>query len=146
MLDNGPLLAWLCAVALVFAACDTAPADDDDTGDDDTTTACSEDDVDGDGLDGCAEEALGTDPDAADTDGDGLSDGEEADCVSDPLDGEEVCYACGWAHDDPGDLVSTGASVGDVVANMEFSDVCEETIHMWDFVGEYHILWLTASW
>ena len=143
MLAKGWVARCGIAGALMLGGCETAPADDDDTTEDD---ACSEEEADGDGLDGCTEQELGTDPDSADTDGDGLSDGEEVDCVSDPLDGDEVCYACGWRHDDPGDLVSTGDDVGDVVANMEFTDVCSEQVRLWDFAREYHILWVTASW
>lgn len=121
--------------------------DKDDTAPDDTETPdCSSDDADGDGLDGCAEAELGTDPDNADSDGDGVEDGAEVDCVSDPLDADEQCYACGWPHNDPGTLESTGAEVGDVAANMEFEDTCEELVDLWDFAREYHILWLTAAW
>ncbi len=119
----------------------------DDTGPTDSGGPdCSSEDADGDGLDGCAEEELGTDPDNADSDGDGMSDGEEVDCVSDPLDADEVCYACGWPHNDPGDLESTGAALGDVVANLEFTDQCAELVDLWDFAREYHILFITASW
>ncbi len=143
MVAKGWRAIGLTAGLLLLGGCENEPADDDDTTEDD---ACSEDDADGDGLDGCLEEELGTDPESADTDGDGLSDGEEVDCVSDPLDGDEVCYACGWPHNDPGDLESTGDDVGDVVANMEFIDVCLEPVRLWDFAREYHILWLTASW
>jgi hypothetical protein len=139
-------LLFLCSA--LISACDGTGTDDDDAAgdDDDTVTPCSEEDEDGDGLDGCAEEELGTDPDDTDTDGDGLDDGEEVDCVSDPTDADEVCYTCGWPHNDPGDLVSTGADVGDVAANMEFEDTCEEMVDLWDFAREYHILWLTAAW
>ena len=119
---------------------DTAPPADSDTPD------CSTDDVDGDGLDGCAEAELGTDPDNADSDGDGTSDGDEVDCVSDPMDADEVCYACGWPHNDPGDLAATGADLGDVVENIGFTDQCGELVDLWDFAQEYHILFITASW
>ena len=148
MLDIGSRVALLLAFGGLISACGDTPADDDDTigDDDDTVVDCSEDDEDGDGLDGCTEEELGTDPDDPDTDGDGLDDGEEVDCVSDPTDGDEVCYACGWPHNDPGTLESTGAEVGDVAANMEFEDTCEELVDLWDFAREYHILWLTAAW
>jgi hypothetical protein len=43
-------------------------------------------DSDGDGLSDEEEAALGTDPDDPDTDGDGFSDGEEVDAGTDPLD------------------------------------------------------------
>ena len=143
-------LRWLAIVVtgtlFVLGCNETESADDDDDVGDDDTSDCSADDVDGDGLDGCAEEALGTDPDNPDTDEDGLTDAEEVDCVSDPLDAEEVCYACGWAHNDPGDLVSEGAAVGDVMANLPFIDQCEEDVQLWDFAQEYHILFVTAQW
>ncbi len=136
------------ALAILAIACgepekiDTAPPEDTEPG----TTDCSTDDVDGDGLDGCTEELLGTDPDNPDSDGDGLSDGEEVDCVSDPTDPEELCYACGWPHNDPGDLTSSGTELGDVVANIPFTDQCGELVDLWDFAQEYHILFITASW
>ena len=103
-------------------------------------------DADGDGLDDCAELAAGLDPDLADSDGDGDSDGDEFDCGSDPLDEDERCFACGWTRRDPGDLESTGSGEGDVIANLQFIDQCEEEVALWDFAEEYHILWLTASW
>jgi hypothetical protein len=137
-----PLFSLLLAVACAgkggvdsTAPGTTPPVDD-----------CSADDVDGDGLDECTELDLGTDPDSADSDGDGFDDGAEVDCVSDPLDGEERCYACGWAHNDPGTLVSTGAEDGDVIANLNLVDQCGEPVSLWDMYGEYHILMMTAEW
>ena len=103
-------------------------------------------DSDADGIDDCAEHDLGTDPTMADSDGDGLSDKEELDCVSNPLDALEQCYACGWEHNDPGDLVSTGSAIGDVMANLQLEDQCGEVVDTWDFYGEYHILYMTAAW
>ena len=112
---------FLLAVGLISCG----EPDKDDTGPSDSDTPdCSSDDADGDGLDGCAEAAAGTDPDNADSDGDGVQDGAEVDCVSDPLDAEEQCYACGWPHNDPGDLTATGAALGDVVENIAFTDQC----------------------
>ncbi|MCB0974708.1 MAG: DUF11 domain-containing protein [Actinobacteria bacterium] len=53
---------------------------------DDSTAACLGTDSDGDGLTNAEEDALGTDRDDPDTDGDGLTDGEEVDEYStDPL-------------------------------------------------------------
>ena len=103
-------------------------------------------DADGDGVFDCDEEALGTDPLNADSDGDGFTDAAELDCVSDPLNAEEVCYACGWAHNDPGDLVSEGAEESDILADVQLIDQCGEGVDLWDFHGEYHILYLTAAW
>ncbi len=108
---------------------------------------CSVDaDSDGDGLDDCAEQDLGTDPEMVDSDGDGFSDADELDCVSDPTNADEQCYACGWEHNDPGNLVSTGNDYGDVVANLQLPDQCNEVADLWDFHGEYHILYMTAAW
>ncbi len=103
-------------------------------------------DLDADGVDDCAEEELGTDPESADTDEDGFADAEELECVSDPLDADEVCYACGWAHNDPGDLESDGAEIGDVIADIDMVDQCGEDLDVWDLHGEYHILFMTAAW
>ncbi|MBW2454150.1 MAG: hypothetical protein JRI68_06555 [Deltaproteobacteria bacterium] len=103
-------------------------------------------DTDGDGLDDGQEVELGTDPTVADTDGDGFDDGSELSCVSNPTDAEEVCYACGWEHNDPQSLVSGGAEVGDVITNLELIDQCGESVDLWDFAGTYHILYMTAAW
>ena len=103
-------------------------------------------DSDGDGLSDSEEVTLGTDPLAGDTDGDGFDDAAEADCVSDPLNADEVCYACGWEHNDPGNLQSNGSAVGDVVANIQLVDQCGEMVDLWDFHGEYHVLYMTAAW
>ena len=108
---------------------------------------CSADsDSDGDGIDDCAEQELGTDATLADSDGDGLSDKEELDCVSNPLDATEQCYACGWEHNDPGNIESTGSEIGDVMANLQLEDQCGEVVDTWDFYGEYHVLYMTAAW
>lgn len=103
-------------------------------------------DSDADGLFDCDEEALGTDPLNADSDGDGFSDAAELDCVSDPLNIDEACYECGWAHNDPGDLISEGADTNDVLADVQLVDQCGEMVDLWDFHGEYHILYMTAAW
>jgi hypothetical protein len=129
------------ATLLLLAACgqpsDGSPAD----------PACDpSSDSDADGVGDCDELAAGLDPEAADSDGDGVDDGVEIECVSDPLDANEVCYACGWPHDDPGTLVATGDDVGDVPENLTFVDQCGEDVALWDFAREYHILFMTAAW
>jgi len=103
-------------------------------------------DTDADGIDDCAEMDLGTDATLEDSDGDGTSDPEEVACVSDPTDGTETCYACGWPHNDPGDIVSEGNDEGDFIDNVVLEDTCEEEVDLWDFYGEYHILLGTATW
>jgi len=109
--------------------------------------ACIEgEDADNDGITDCDEEVTGTDPLLEDSDGDGYTDAEEVDCISDPLDSSEKCYACGWPHNNPGDLSSTGNSIGDVIKNIKMNDQCGERVQIWDFFGEYHILYMTAAW
>ena len=103
-------------------------------------------DTDGDGLTDGDEVARGSNPAVVDTDGDGLSDFDEVQCVSNPTDAEERCYACGWAHRDPGTLVSQGSANGDTVANLKAIDQCGEEVDLWDFAGQYHILFMTAAW
>ena len=70
----------------------------------------------------------------------------EDDCSTDSLNAADDCYACGWRKDDPGNLVSTGSDIGDVIANVELVDQCGEQVRIWDFYGEYHILFMTAAW
>jgi len=133
------LTTWKPLVLLLAIACTTEGEE--------APTACdAAADADMDGIDDCTEDELGTDPAAADTDGDGFSDGEELDCVSDPLDDTEACYKCGWAHNDPGDLETTGSGLGDVIADINFVDQCGEDVALYDFAQEYHILFMTAVW
>jgi len=113
-------------------------------------TGCGPDctiDSDGDGLLDCDESELyGTDPTLADSDGDSTDDGAELDCGADPLDGDEACYLCGWNRNDPGTLTATGNQRGDTIENVTMVDQCLEPVPLWDFAGEYHILWMTAAW
>jgi hypothetical protein len=102
--------------------------------------------ADGDCLTDGEEAEIGTNPTSIDSDGDAVSDCDELACVSDPIDGAETCYTCGWKHNDPGTLVSTGATEGSVIANVDLIDQCGETVPLWDLAGEYHILFLTAAW
>jgi hypothetical protein len=104
-------------------------------------------DTDGDGLDDCAEvEQHGSDPLSEDGDGDGVLDVTEVDCVSDPMDAAEICYACGWPHGDPGTLSSTGAAVGSVVGDLTLYDQCEEPLSLYDLYGSYVVMFVTTMW
>ncbi len=91
-----------------------------------------------------AEREIGTNPAKTDSDGDGTDDCAEVACGSDPLDEHEGCYACGWRRADPGTLVSTGDDLGDTIENLEVYDQCTEAVRLWDFAGEYHILFMTT--
>ena len=103
-------------------------------------------DSDGDGLNDCQEAELGLDPNSDDTDSDGFTDAEELDCVSNPLDGDEVCYACGWPHNDPGTYESEGNDIGDTADNSILVDQCGDMVDLWDLTGKYYLLYLTAAW
>ena len=74
------LIAFLAAL-LALPACGT-----DDQSTRDNTTSGTLTDSDGDGLTDDEEAELGTDPDRADTDADGFADGDEVDSGSDPVD------------------------------------------------------------
>ena len=138
----------LAAAMLFSAACVVEVKEDskDGSGGGEAEGCSADSDLDGDGLDDCTEEELGTDPESPDSDGDGITDADEIDCVSDPMDADEMCYACGWEHNDPGDLASTGEEYGDVMDNFALVDQCGEMVDMWDFHGEYHVLYMTAAW
>jgi len=59
---------------------------------------------------------------------------------------EPAGYACGWEAGDPGDLSSTGAQIGDTIANVSLHDQCGEEVPLWDFAGEWHIAFMTTAW
>ena len=102
--------------------------------------------TDGDCMTDLEEVAAGTDPMRADGDGDGVSDCDEIACGANPVDAQETCYACGWKRNDPHNLVSDGAEIGDVVDNIKLSDQCGEEVALWDFHGQYFIMYMTAAW
>ena len=57
-----------------------------------------------------------------------------------------VPHARGWKRNHPGNLKSSGSEVGDVVANLTMVAQCAEKVDLWDFSGEYNILWMSAAW
>ena len=146
-------MKWLGFVAplVVLMACGAEdPASDDG---DDSTGATGEPaeidptlNTDGDCMTDVQEIELGTNPELADSDGDGFDDCAEIDCVSNPNDITEVCYQCGWQHKDPGTIVPTGTDTGHIMGNVELVDQCGDLVSLWDFYGQYHILYMTAAW
>lgn len=94
-------------------------------------------DLDGDGLLADIEEALGTDPDDPDSDGDEWSDGDEYEQNTDPLDADSKPYTGGWKIDACHDNVnSTGFGLGDVIENLTAKDQFEETIELHHFCNK----------
>ena len=102
--------------------------------------------TDGDCMTDMEEVAAGTDPKSVDGDGDGVSDCDELACGANPADAKEKCYSCGWKRSDPGNLVSDGAAVGNIVENIKLPDQCGEEVALWDFYGQYFIMYMTAAW
>jgi len=150
-----------------------ADADADTDADADADTDADTDpvtDTDGDGLTDDEEAAAGTDPADADSDDDGLEDGEEVnDHSTDPLDadsdadgwddGEEVDgytdplsaddhpYTGGWSINSCRDsIVSTGTSVGDIAPNFELSDQYGDTVRLHDFCDRAVLVTFGAFW
>ena len=111
-----------------------------------SSTGMMDANADGDCMTDAEELAIGTDPNSVDSDNDGTSDCDEIDCVSNPIDGNEVCYACGWKHNDPGDIVSTGSTVGSVMANFSLIDQCGDLVDAYDFAGAYRIFHSLPAW
>ena len=144
-------------LGLIAAGCSDAPADAANSNAASTSSGSTSSgnqggaggataNADGDCMSDAEEIALGTDPNKVDSDGDGVSDCDEVACVSNPTDANESCYTCGWKHNDPGNLVSTGATEGSVIANVALVDQCNQPVPLWDMAGEYHILFMTAAW
>ena len=102
--------------------------------------------TDGDCMTDLEEVAAGTDPTRVDGDGDGVSDCDEIACGANPVDAQEKCYACGWKRNAPDTLVSDGAAVGNIVDNIKLPDQCDEEVALWDFYGQYFIMYMTAAW
>ncbi|MFT4627658.1 MAG: peroxiredoxin [Myxococcota bacterium] len=104
-------------------------------------------DSDGDGLSDAEEAAIGSDPQVADTDGDGWFDGDEVDQYTDPTDKKDHPYQGGWAigqcrHD----LEGTGYAVGDVSMNFELKDQFGDTVKLHDFCDRVVLLVSSATW
>lgn len=93
--------------------------------------ACSDDPSSTDPLEDGGD--AGLDP-AGDEDGDGYTNGEEADGGSDPLDATDVPYAGGWKKGDcRNDIDPTGDDVGEVAYDFALVDQYGDTVHLHDF-------------
>jgi hypothetical protein len=104
-------------------------------------------DSDEDGLTDAFEDSIGTDPDDADTDGDGFSDGEEhrsfffADDASDfPYEGDYPRSAI------PREVDGDGWSQGDVSNNWTGTDQWGEDLQLHRFYGNVVVVELAADW
>ncbi len=104
-------------------------------------------DSDGDGLTDAEEAALGTDPSTADTDGDGWDDLEEVDGNTDPLLAEDHPYNGGWAIGAcRNDIESTGNNIGDIAETFALTDQHGDTVRLHDFCDREVLLVSAAFW
>jgi len=104
-------------------------------------------DSDGDGLSDMEEAIMGTDPDNADTDGDGFDDGEEVEANSDPKNGNHFPYLGGWAIGDCwDDIEETGTEVGDIAEQFELIDQHGQMLRLHDFCDRTILLSSATFW
>ncbi|MBA2319971.1 MAG: hypothetical protein H0V89_02345 [Deltaproteobacteria bacterium] len=107
----------------------------------------SDPDTDGDGLTDAQEAELGLDPASNDSDGDTFPDGDEVAANADPLDPDHHPYAGGWPIAAcRTDIVETGNQVGDVAANFKLTDAFGDTVHLYDFCDRTVLLIYAAFW
>ena len=98
---------------------------------------------------GCAPAAEEPEPPTPDpnedNDGDGYTLAQEQDCGTDPENGDVGCFDCGhpWDSTDQG---PSGNDVGDIVENFLLRDTCGDDVELWNFAGDFHVLYLTGAW
>jgi hypothetical protein len=76
----------------------------------------------------------------------GGDDSDPADTDTQGSDTDVEFYACGWPKLDPGNLVSTGSGIGDVVADWGGTDACGERYSVWDGYGRYMLVLSPVFW
>jgi hypothetical protein len=104
-------------------------------------------DADQDGLLGSEEAALGTDPNAADSDGDGVDDGVELANNTDPLNGGEYPYKGGWAIDScHDDIKGEGLEEGAVADDFALTDQNGQSVHLYSFCNRVVYMVFAAFW
>jgi len=129
-------LLWLCSMVVACSGKGgSSDASDSGAGDLDPGT-----DSDGDGLTDLEEAELGTDPDVADSDGDGYSDGDEIEAGTDPGDAESGIYTGGWPYNSDKDALgspawTTTAEIGAQVPRFTAVDQYGDTVDLYDFAG-----------
>lgn len=110
-------------------------------------SAAGDTDEDGDGLLRSEEEAIGSDPTVADTDGDGHDDGAEVEGYTDPTDASDHPYTGGWAMGScRHDISGTGTRVGDIAENFALTDQFGDTVRVHDFCDRAVLLVGAAFW
>jgi hypothetical protein len=91
-------------------------------------------DDDGDGLTNGEEAELGTDPAVADTDADTYNDGDEVAANADPLDADHHPYLGGWPIGAcRTDVEGNGTAEGDISYDFALKDQFDEFVRLYDF-------------
>ncbi len=156
--SRGALLLGASGLCACMAPEDFLPLEDGSAEDTGAVDPWYLQDGDGDGLEDHEEEALGTDPEDADTDGDGWSDGDEVAAGTNPLwalhhpytTGGYRVAACPEPPDDAlaGPSGSTQVDIGgtthayavyergDLVFDAVFEDEWGQDLHLWSFCGQ----------
>jgi len=128
---------------LLLAACSAKDGDDTgaSSGDGGSAVDTSADD-DGDGLTNGQEAELGTDPNSVDSDGDGYVDGDEVDQGSDPTDPTSMIYQGGWPFQADKDSFESGAgvasrvlSIGMRAPRVAVTDQFGDIVDLYDYAG-----------
>ena len=146
-----PALLAFTALGLLLAACGSADPDGDgltNAEEAELGTDPNNADTDGDGLDDYTEvNETGTDPTVADTDGDGYDDGDEWEDNTDPLDDVDHPYAGGWPIGACRDGVQpTGDEEGDIANDWSLPDQFGEQVRLHSFCDRAVLLVAAAFW
>ncbi len=169
------LARWWALACVGMLGCGTVAVDMQmDTNGDGVADLPASQDNDFDGVSNAEEETLGTDPDVADSDGDGLTDGQEitlhntdpldADTDGDgfndgseqsngssPTDAADYSYPRGWpigrdCRDSVEGVEKRPYVAGDVAVNFELPDQDGNTVRLHDFCDQTVLLVSAAFW
>ncbi len=104
-------------------------------------------DEDHDGVMSDEEAVAGTDPQNADSDGDGHDDGVELDQGFDPNDADDHPYKGGYAVNRCStEPEATGSGVGQIFAGFTLGDQHGEEVSLYDFCGSYVYIVAGTFW
>ncbi|MEE2828463.1 MAG: redoxin domain-containing protein [Myxococcota bacterium] len=109
--------------------------------------ACGSPDTDGDFLTDAFEALIGTNPELADSDGDGYSDSEEWLSYFDPQDRDDVPYEGGYPRGPvPEDLEDEGWEEGEVSRDWDAKDQHSDELRLQKFYGNVIVVDIGAEW